>query len=233
MKLAILDIDGTLTQTNEVDNRCFVRALADTHGITGIDTTWANCAHVTDSGITRQVFQERCGRAPLDDELAQLQECFFTLLREQRLSEAALFAEIPGAAAMVRHLELAPDWAVAIATGCWRESARVKLAAVGIELERYPAACAEDGLSREEIVQTAIARARSHYRPAAFARAVSVGDGLWDVRTARNLGLPFIGVGQGARAQSLQAAGAKHVVADFRDLSGFLAFLDAAETPQQ
>lgn len=232
MKLAILDIDGTLTQTNEVDERCFVRALAEAHNITELATAWANCAHVTDSGITYQVFQDRFGRAPAELELARLQECFFTLLREQHLSDAALFAEVPGATEMIRRLTQKPDWAIAIATGCWRESARVKLAAVDIDIERYPAACAEDGLAREEIVQTAIARASSHYRSATFARAVSVGDGVWDVRTARNLGLPFIGVGQETRAQELRAAGAKHVVADFCDLYRFFAFLDAAEPPQ-
>ena len=40
MKLAIFDVDGTLTRTNEVDEICFVQAFAEAHAITGVDTDW-------------------------------------------------------------------------------------------------------------------------------------------------------------------------------------------------
>ncbi len=38
MDLAIFDIDGTLTETDHVDDICFVQALADAHTITEINT---------------------------------------------------------------------------------------------------------------------------------------------------------------------------------------------------
>jgi beta-phosphoglucomutase-like phosphatase (HAD superfamily) len=59
MKLAIFDIDGTLTETNKVDNECFVKAFADSHNITGIETDWTRYKHVTDSGIALEIFNER------------------------------------------------------------------------------------------------------------------------------------------------------------------------------
>ena len=41
VKLAIFDIDGTLTDTNSVDDGCFVKALSEAHAITEINTDWA------------------------------------------------------------------------------------------------------------------------------------------------------------------------------------------------
>ena len=72
----------------------------------------------------------------------------------------------------------------------------------------------------------AIARAREHAGVADFARRVCIGDGVWDVHTATRLGLPCIGVGSGAGAERLAAAGAARVVPDFTDLA---AILDALE----
>ena len=51
---------------------------------------------------------------------------------------------------------------------------------------------------------------------------VYIGDGLWDIRASRSLGIPFIGVGRGEREKMLRAAGAKIVVPDFQDIAGFL-----------
>lgn len=70
MNLAIFDIDGTLTATNEVDDICFVQALADAHRIAGISTNWAEYRHTTASGIFEQIFEERLGRTPIDSLLS-------------------------------------------------------------------------------------------------------------------------------------------------------------------
>ena len=64
-----------------------------------------------------------------------------------------------------------------------------------------------------------------------FARIVALGDGLWDLRAAHNLGLAFIGIADGARAVALRQAGARHLIADYRDLDGLVALLDRAEVP--
>src|SRR2546426_412587 len=57
--------------------------------------------------------------------------------------------------------------------------------------------------SRESIVKTAIARASVFYRCQQFERIVSVGDAVWDLQTAKQLGLPFIGVGNQERGTIL------------------------------
>ena len=92
MKLAIFDIDGTLTNTNSVDDECLVQALADVNNLLDINTNWDQYPHTTDSAITLHIFQERFGRAPQADELTRLTDRFVELLNERYQSLRA-FAE--------------------------------------------------------------------------------------------------------------------------------------------
>jgi phosphoglycolate phosphatase-like HAD superfamily hydrolase len=232
MNLAIFDIDGTLTNTNSVDEDCFVKAFAEAHSIDDIVTDWAAYPHTTDSGITQHIFQEKFGRSPEETELSKLTNCFVSLLSECYGSDSASFAEIPGAAAALKMLKQDSDWAIAIATGCWRASALLKLKAANIDAEGIPAAYAEDGLSREDILKAAVSQSLLQYGVSSFERIVSIGDGLWDVRTAGRLGFAFLGVGTGERETRLRHAGASHVIEDFLDHDRFLESLMEAEIPK-
>jgi len=231
MKLAIFDIDGTLTNTNTVDEECFVSALDEAHSISEIPTDWGQYPNTTDSGITDHIFQEKFGRRPEDAELAKFKGCFVSALTEQYQFNASAFAEIPGASVALNRLRLEPEWAIAIATGCWRESAFLKLRAARIDISGLPASYAEDGLSREEILQAAVSRSLDHYRLSSFGKVVSVGDGVWDVRTAGRLKFSFLGVGSGKSAARLSTAGAKHVIEDFLDYAKLLRLLHSTEIP--
>ena len=231
MKLAIFDIDGTLTSTNSVDDACFVEALAEAHAITDINTDWATYPHTTDSGITKQVFQERLSRDPEAAELDKFKSCFVDMLTERYNANSASFVAIAGAPVALSRLKEEPDWAVAIATGCWRESAMLKLRAAQIDIKGIPAAFAEDGLSREAILRAAVSRSLEHYRVSSFSKTVSIGDGLWDVRTARVLKFTFLGVGGGESAAKLTRAGAKSIIEDFANYDRFVSLLNASEIP--
>ena len=55
-----------------------------------------------------------------------------------------------------------------------------------------------------------------------FASTVYVGDGVWDARACRNVGIPFIGIGSGSRATRLSAEGAVCVFPDFCETDLFL-----------
>jgi phosphoglycolate phosphatase-like HAD superfamily hydrolase len=231
MNLAVFDIDGTLTATNESDDACFVRALAEACTIPNINENWDEYEHVTDSGITAQIFREHFAAEQAQDQLRAFQSHFMALLREQAAAAPEGFGEIPGAAAALRRLVGEDGWGVAVATGCWRDSALLKLGVAGINVEGLPAAFAEDGPSREGILRAAVARASAHYGARDFGKVVSVGDGLWDVRAARNLRMAFVGVGAGERGARLRAAGAAHVVEDFKDFNRFLEYLNDARVP--
>lgn len=232
MKLIIFDIDGTLTNTNRVDEECFVQAFADLYGVTGINTNWADYPHATDSGITLQIFQERWGRAPTPAEVASLKQSFVSFMQRQFSIDPTLFEEIPGAASTLDRLRQQSEWAVAIATGCWSESAGMKLKAAGIDASGIPLACADDSLSREEILRAAVSKAQAHYAQPEFERIVSIGDGVWDVLTALHLNFAFIGIGSKEHEKLLRATGATFVIEDYSDFEQMARGLSEAEIPK-
>ncbi len=228
-KLAVFDIDGTLVQSLAVDEACFVRAFAEVLGIDDIDTDWARYDHVTDDGVTNQIVCERLGRRPRGAEVTAVRDRFVRLLREA-LRTAAGYRPVAGAPELLERLD-GEGWAVALASGGWRESATVKLQAAALDLALVPGGFSEDGPSRESIVAAAVRRACEVHGCDSLSRIVCVGDGVWDVRTARRLGFAFFGVGCGANADRLRAVGAGHVVADFRDTVRFISALEVAEVP--
>jgi len=227
-KLLVFDLDGTLARTNDVDRECYAQALLETLEMAGLSTDWDSYDHVTDESIVQQLYLERFGRPLESAESARVQARLVELFG----ARSAEFQEIPGAGDLVRHLLADPSWAIALATGSWRCSAEFKIHHTGLPIAELPMAFAEDGPSRESIVSAAIERARRHYRMPSFERIVSVGDGLWDVRTARNLGLPFLGVADEPDARALREAGASHVVADFRHTALSLRLLDEVAVPR-
>ena len=231
MQLAIFDIDGTLANTNPVDAQCYERAVKEQLGVDLRNARWSDFTFVTDSGISVQVFERYLGRAPATTELLQLQQRFRDLLAQAARDQPESFSEVAGASQALRRLREDPQWTVAIATGSWRACALVKLAAAGLNIEGIPAAFADDGLAREDILATAQARARDAYGQGGFRRVVSIGDAPWDVQTARRLGLPFIGVQAHHGAVALQSWGASHVLHDFTDIDLLLRYLAEAQVP--
>ena len=231
MNLAIFDIDGTLTRTDHVDDICFVEALADACGITDISTDWAGYPHTTDSAILSSVFHDCLNRQPDEAELQKFKTRFVSLLEDYRARDSSLFAEIAGAGSMLQRLNQEPAWRVAIASGGWCVSATLKLKVAGIDVNEFPAAFADDGFSREEILTMAVSRSQGQYQQTRFDRVVSVGDGLWDVRTARNLNFAFLGIGSEGRKERLARAGATHVLEDFSDYSELISCLTKAGVP--
>jgi phosphoglycolate phosphatase-like HAD superfamily hydrolase len=217
MKLVVFDLDGTLTATSSVDETCFVQAFSDALSVHHLSTNWLDYDHATDSAVTSQAFVKQFGREPESIEISKVVERFVELLTRHRESDSALFAEIPGASAFLTELQQNPDWGIALATGGWKRSAQFKIDAASLPLADLPAAFAEDGPSREAIIQTAIARASAWYGIGEFERIVSVGDAVWDVKTARHLELPFLGIADEPRASLLRDNGARHVVEHFLD----------------
>ena len=231
MNLAIFDIDGTLTETDHVDDICFLQALSDAHGMTNVSADWAGYPHTTDSAILTYIFQEQLNRPPQQSELQKFKTHFISLLEDYRARDSSLFAEICGAASMLRRLNQEAEWRVAIASGGWCVSATLKLRVAGIDVDEFPAAFADDGFSREEILESAVLKSQQRYQQPRFDRVVSVGDGLWDVRTARNLNFPFLGIGSGGLKDKLQRAGATHVLKDFSDYEKLIGCLMDAKVP--
>src|SRR5438477_908680 len=95
------------------------------------------------------------------------------------------------------------------------------MASAGMCFDDHPAASADDALDRESIMRLSKQRAAERYGES-FACTVYVGDGIWDARACRSVGIPFIGIGTGSRATGLSAEGAVCVFSDFSDADIFL-----------
>ena len=229
--LAIFDIDGTLTNTNAVDDECFLRAVTDVLELQFANVDWSGAPHVTDSAIVQWLSEQHRGRSVDEEERDRFVRVFVGHLEQEVERAPVRFAPIEGAVDLFPALRAA-GWDVAVATGGWRPSARLKLQASRIDEPDLIVACGSDAISREEIVLLARDRASS-IRGAAYARIVSIGDGTWDVRTAANLALPFVGIGTGAREAALRTAGASVVLPDLRDRAAVLHALATAPAPSR
>jgi beta-phosphoglucomutase-like phosphatase (HAD superfamily) len=206
MRIALFDIDGTLTASNEIDSLCFADAFLDVFGIE-IDTNWDAYEHTTDRGIATEALV----RAALDasESALALHRTRFVQLLTSRMRS---LDEIAGAGAFLAQL-LARDWRIALCTGAWSDSARLKLSRAGLPTD-LPLASCDDDVSREAILRRGMALAGG----GADDIVVAFGDALWDVRAAANLKLPFIGIGK--------ESGASESFEDFRDAAALFAAID-------
>src|SRR6266496_2781986 len=221
MRLVIFDIDGTLTQTMKADEECFVRSLAAVCGFSDVDTDWSRYKHATDSGIFREIHEARTRRLPSPSETSRFRQHFVDLLA--RVSSEAAFAAVTGAPLLLSPLADGGEHRVALATGGWRDSACLKMASAGLCYDDYPAASSDDAPDRESIIRLSMRRAAERY--GRFSDAVYVGDGVWDARACRSVGIPFIGVATDGRGARLAAEGAVCVFSDFSDPDLFLSGL--------
>src|SRR5262245_57622225 len=220
MQLVIFDVDGTLVD-GAIDTYCLLQAFSQVCGFAQVDTEWSHYTNATDVGVFCEVFKCHHGRTPSLDETTMFREHLCNLLRAA--ARQSSFPPIPGAPEMLAVLNRCSDYQVAIATGCWRESARIKMASAGMDYDAYPSASADDAPQRATIIQLAMQRAANRY--GRFHRSIYVGDGVWDARACCALGIPFIGIGAGERAENLRSEGAIHVFPDLIDEKGFLAAL--------
>jgi phosphoglycolate phosphatase-like HAD superfamily hydrolase len=196
MKNIIFDIDGTLTNTTDIDDRCFTQALEETFDFRDIDTNWGNYEHTTDSGIIQQLFLERKQRTCGAEETSRFIEHFCGLLKAEYARQTDSIQEVPKAGKILHTLCERADVKVGLATGGWRESALFKLSCAGINIEACSAASfAQDAVARRDIIHSTITRMNTRYQQKApLSSIIYVGDGLWDYRATQQLGIQFIGI---------------------------------------
>lgn len=230
MRLVIFDVDGTLTQMDGPD-RFFVEALVEDMGIAEPNTDWGSYSAVTDSTIAIEALRAHHQRLPTARELQRLEDGVYQRLEAAIAADADLVRPTPGALALIAALEADPHRHFVIATGGWERVQRLKLEAAGFDLDGVVAAWAEDGLTRDQIVDVAGERGRYRYQQP-FEGSILVGDAVWDVQTAALMDIPFLGLASGAKAAALRAAGAQHVLTDFQPPARVLAALDLALPPR-
>jgi len=132
LKYIIFDIDGTLTNTTSIYDKCYINAFESIFKININDVRWAELQNVTDWGITEELVKTKLHREVNTEEIMQLKELFVNSLNAELEKDKSQFIEITGAKSFFNSLRNDLQYEVGIATGGWEESANFKLNAIGI-----------------------------------------------------------------------------------------------------
>ena len=224
MYLVMFDIEGTLVKSNDIDTICFCKAIKEVLGIDKIDTDWTHYSYVTDSGITSEIIEKFLGRKAIEPDLRAVHDSYLKKLHYEAENNPHYFQANPGASELMASLCSMENIAVALATGCWQNSALLKLETAGIVFKNIPLASADDSYERESIMIRAYERAKAHENRASFDSVTYVGDAIWDLTASNNLGYSFIAVGTRNQTE-LRNRGVIHIMDDLIDKDYFFKIL--------
>jgi phosphoglycolate phosphatase len=222
--LVLFDIDGTILWTDGAGRRAVHRAVEEIFGARPPE------GHEFDGKTDPQIVRELMLRAGITAQAIQ-QRLPRTLARYVDLLSAELgdadHADkvYPGVAALLDALEQRDDVMLGLLTGNVREGARAKLAAVGIDPDRFRVgAFGSDHADRPEL--PAIARARAEAligRPMSGQDVVVIGDTPADMGCGRGIGARAVGVATGRYSvDQLRACDASAVFADLSDTAAVM-----------
>jgi beta-phosphoglucomutase-like phosphatase (HAD superfamily) len=80
MKLIIFDIDGTILDSVNADNKCFTQTFKDLYQIDLTNTDWNDFKNVTDTGLTNEIFEKLLHRVAEKEEIETIKAHFKSLL---------------------------------------------------------------------------------------------------------------------------------------------------------
>ena len=209
----IFDIDGTLTNTKKVEDKCFMKAFEQTFEIDIWSQKWEKLKNVTDWGITEEIIYREWNRKPKKDEYELIISNFITNLKTEIIKDKSQFEEVSGAKDFFYGLKEMEEFKLGIATGSWGKSAELKLQTIGIELDGICFSNSDYHKSREAITQDVIDQLTKQTKGLPE-QIIYFGDGEWDYKTCQNIGIEFIGIDI-ENDGKLNRLGAKTVFKDY------------------
>jgi len=222
-KLVLFDIDGTLVLTGRAGIRAMNRACEEVIGHVGA-LDGIPVAGRTDWIILHDALGA-IGHALDDDLFARLRDAYVGHL-EEAIAEPGegVKAVMPGIRPLLDTLAARPDVFLALLTGNFERSARIKLA--HFDLWRYfrCGAFGDDAADRNALVPFALERAKGCGLEAIPPESIFViGDTPHDVACARAVGAVPIAVATGTfTVDQLRASGAEIVFEDLSDTDAVL-----------
>ena len=213
-RLIMFDMDGTLLRTDAEDS-LYVSAMEEWLSVESIDTNWRIYEHVTDVGVASELYERSQGHKPSEKDLNIVSEIFFEKWKNRLSVDPTACFPTAGVTLFLKKLQARNNTSIAIATGAWGKTAKLKLDHCHVKLSDTVMATCDDAYSREKIMEIAYGRACEKDEMTGFEKTVYFGDGEWDVKAALNLGFDFIGIDSSNRKEALIKSGAKNIFDDF------------------
>lgn len=213
-KLVVFDIDGTLTDSLSLYHKAVIKSL-HLMGIKEVDTNFFTYKYHTDSYTVKCNYENYFKKTYTPDLLDQFENIIIS-----ELEKHPPVKEIKGAKTCVEQL-LNNGFSVAFATGSLPKPAILKLQQCDIWFDKDLLATSKISFSREPFVQASIAMAKNYFKTQSFDQIYSVGDGIWDMKTAQRLHLDFIGIGT-RNKDALIGMGCKNHFDDLTELASCL-----------
>ena len=218
MRLVLFDIDGTILLTDGAGRRAVHRALIEVFGTTGpADLRFDG---KTDPQIVRELMRhEGHTDAHIDAQMERLFERYLECLDDELRAGAAGVRLMPGVAELIDALDARDDAILGLLTGNLAAGARAKLAAAGIDPDRFRVgAYGSDDETRGALPAVAQRRVREQLGlDIAGHDVVVIGDTPADLECGREIGARAIGVSTGQ--YSIEELRRHNPVAVFEDLS--------------
>lgn len=226
MKLVLFDIDGTILRSDGAGKRAIHRALLEVFGGTGPEDYRFDGK--TDKQIVRELMREEGHEDDaIDAAMQRLLDLYVGYLDEELAVSTGRAYALPGVTQLLDALEARREIILGLLTGNLERGARAKLAAVGIDFERFRiGAFGSDHEHRPEL--PAIARNRTKGQLGIDIRGdamVVIGDTPADLTCGRSLGASAIGVATGR--YSVEELLRHDPLAAFPDLSDTAAVMRA------
>ncbi len=219
--LAIFDNDGTICDTQEVEGRCYAKAIKLVTGRSLSTLDWTTFEKPTSSAIIRDLLAGDPSALTKEEDIKGE---FVRLLELERPNFPGDFTPLAGVIPFITRLKIEGICSVAIATGCFYASAKFKLKCCGVDLEDFPHATSSDTPRRRDIISLAASRAGFP-----VSSVVYFADAPWGVRVSRILGVPMIGIGR--RWERLRELGVQYTFRDYSDADAIIRVLHSLPKP--
>jgi phosphoglycolate phosphatase len=217
MRTLFFDIDGTLLVTQRAGGQALARAMREEFGISEVPIERIQFGGRTDRDLVREFLVSSQLEASAENE-GRLRRRYASLLRETLSSVRG--EVLPGVVELLGALSELPELSLAVMTGNFPETARMKLEAyrlmdffawiVGGDLDR----------ARCDMARRAVQQLVRRSGQQAGENLIVIGDTAHDIRCARTIGARCLAVCTGtASRDELQACQPDHLVDSLADAS--------------
>ncbi|AOP33220.1 hypothetical protein A0128_04760 [Leptospira tipperaryensis] len=193
MKCILFDIDGTLIHSHTHHNQFYRETIQEILGLDPKTIPWESFTNITDDGVVRDVYLHHFQEVIEEDRFLKFKKTFTEKIQRSIEEDPSLYPEISGAGRFLDSLE-EKNIPFGIITGSWLIPAREKTKNARIDIEKYPISTSEDAPDRNGIILETLKKLKSLHSIEEFSEVIYFGDGLWDWRASRELGLKFIGI---------------------------------------